>query len=484
MPQPDAGIADAGIADAGIPDAGIPDAGIADAGIPDAGIPDAGIPDAGTESPATLTVHSDWWSFTREFGFIERITVLLGDGSRFRQPLGRDGIARFDDPAITGPQDITFVIVGVGGGKVVASTTLGVEGSEVWIRSGYDLGGGFSGSRQATFSGHVTNGGSLTDVRVVGKGFVGFDLASSDGSFSFDVLGQNPGRVSLVATGNTGHGLALGMLRDIAVGEGRTVSDLSVTLDHPVDERLAVQVANLQTYGTLSSVSATFTLESQFLFKNTADTEPFEVPAFARTPPFDTVEGLLSVTAGRAEKLPSGRVIANVPLAPTGATPLTLPPPMTLTSPTPGTSGAPGSGPRSGLTLTWSAAPAAHTVSMRLIPQEGVPDFAWYVTAAGAGRGPLLRELVLALPGHGQGLSGLLPGDRARGRAGHLEHARLRLRHPPGLKASPPSCAGATVPARGTPWCRRCSCRGSSTPCPRRPGRRCPRRRSRCSPSR
>ncbi|RKH48692.1 hypothetical protein D7Y23_19400 [Corallococcus sp. AB050B] len=365
-----------------------PDAGIADAGTPDAGIPDAGIPDAGTESPATLTVHSDWWSFSREFGLIERITVLLGDGSRFRQPLGLDGIARFDDPAITGPQDITFVIVGVGGGKVVASTTLDVEGSEVWIRSGYDLGGGSPGVKQATLTGQVmNNGGNLTDLRVVGNGFSGSDFALSDGNFSFDVTGRNPGRVSLLASGNTGHVMALGMLRDIAVGEGRTVSGLAVTLDHPMDERLAVQVADLQPYGSLSSVSATFRLDSEFLFKNSADAEPFEVPAIARTPPFDTVEVLLSVTAGRDEKIPSGRVVMNVPLAPTGATPLTLPPPMTLTSPTPGTSAAPGSGPRSGLTLSWSAAPAAHTVTMRLIPQQGTPDLAWYVTAPATAAG-------------------------------------------------------------------------------------------------
>ncbi|WP_147450393.1 hypothetical protein [Corallococcus carmarthensis] len=339
-------------------------------------------PDAGSGGPATLIVHSNWWDFTAGLGEIQGITVLLGDGSRFRQPLGRDGIARFTDAAITGPQDITVVMVG--DGKVLASTTLGVEGTEVWVRSGYGLlGGGFPGSRQATLTGRVTNlTGAQAQVRVVGKNFAGITHTVEDGTFSVDVWGEAPGQVALFVTHGTEQVSAVGLLRDIAVGEGRTVSGLVIPLDHPVDQRLPVEVTNLQPYGALSSVAATFTLGSEYLFTtSTAGTTPIEVPAMARTPPFDTVEVRLFATAGSDARITSGRVVANAPLAPGGVTPLALPAPLTLTSPTPGTEEAPGSGPRSGLTLRWSADPAVHRVTVRMIPQQGETELDWYVTA-------------------------------------------------------------------------------------------------------
>ncbi|WP_375754288.1 hypothetical protein [Corallococcus exercitus] len=341
-------------------------------------------PDAGTKGPATLIVHSDWWDFTAGLGDMQGITVLLGDGSRFRQPLGRDGIARFHDAAITGPQDITVVMVG--DGKVWASTTLGVEGSEVWVRSGLGLlAGGFRGSRQATLTGRVTNlTGAPAQVRAVGKGFAGISSVKEDGTFSVDVWSETAGQVALLVTGGTEQAAAVGLLRDIAVGEGRTVSDLVIPL-RPLDQRLPVEVTNLQPYGALSSVAATFTLGSEHLFTtSTTGATPIEVPAMARTPPFDTVEIQLVATAGSDERTGSGRVVAYAPLAPEGVTRLALPAPVTLTSPTPGTEAAPGSGPRSGLTLRWSADPAVHSVTVRMIPQQGETALEWYVTAPAA----------------------------------------------------------------------------------------------------
>ncbi|MFP2897388.1 hypothetical protein [Corallococcus sp. 4LFB] len=341
-------------------------------------------PDAGTKGPATLIVHSDWWENTEGLGDMQGITVLLGDGSRFREPLGRDGIARFRDAAITGPQDITVVMVG--DGKVLASTTLGVEGSEVWVRSGFaGLAGGFRGSRQATLTGRVTNfSGSPTQVRVVGKDFAGSSSMKGDGSFSVDVWSETAGQMALLVTGGTGQVEAVGLLRDIAVGEGRTVSDLVIPL-RPLDQRLPVEVTNLQPYGALRSVSANFTLGSEYLFTtSTVGATPIQVPAMARTPPFDTVEVQLLATAGSDERTASGRVVANAPLAPEGVTRLALPAPVTLTSPTPGTEEAPGSGPRSGLTLRWSADPAVHSVTVRLVPQQGETELDWYVTGPAA----------------------------------------------------------------------------------------------------
>ncbi|RKH95670.1 hypothetical protein [Corallococcus sp. AB038B] len=337
--------------------------------------------DAGTEGPATLIVHSDWWDFVAGLGDMQGITVLLGDGSRFRQPLGRDGIARFHDAAITGPQDITVVMVG--DGKVWASTTLNVEGTEVWVRSGFGLlGGGFPGSRQATLAGRVTNlSGRPAQVRVVGKGFAGVTNTQGDGTFIIEVWGETAGEVALFVTDNPQQVSAVGLLRDIAVGEGRTTSGLVIPLDHPVDQRLPVEVTNLQPYGALSSVTATFSLGSEYLFTtSTVGATPIEVPAMARTPPFDTVDVRLSATAGSDERIASGRVVANAPLFAKGVTSLALPAPVTLTSPSPGTKAAPGSGPRSGLTLRWSADPAVHSVTIRMIPQQA-PELDWYVTA-------------------------------------------------------------------------------------------------------
>lgn len=373
--------------------------------------PPTNTPDAGTGpgGPVTLIVHSDWWDFVDGLGEMQGITVLLGDGSRFRQPLGRDGIARFDDPAITGPQDISVVMVG--DGKVSVSTTLGVEGSEVWVRSGFSpIGGGFQGSRQATLMGRVTNlSGRPAQVRVVGKGFSGITNTDADGTFRVDVWSKTAGQVALFVTDNTTGGTvsAVGLLRDIAVGEGRTVSGLIIPLDHPLDQRLPVQVTNLQPYGVLSGVSATFTLGSEYLFTtSTPGATPIEVPAMARTPPFDTVEVRLSATAGSDARTVSGRVVANAPLAAGGVTPLALPVPMTLTSPTPGTEDAPGSGPRSGLTLRWSADPAAHSVTVRLVPQQGETELDWYVTAPAT----VDRFTPFTLPAEVSPLRALTPG--------------------------------------------------------------------------
>ena len=111
------------------------------------------------------------------------------------------------------------------------------------------------------------------------------------------------------------------------------------------------------------------------------------IPAMARTPPFDTVEVRLTATAGSTGRISAGRGIASASLAAAGVTTLALPAPMTLTSPTPGAEGAPGSGPRSGLTVRWSADPAADVVTVRLASQQGTPKLAWYVTAPATASG-------------------------------------------------------------------------------------------------
>ncbi|WP_148712881.1 hypothetical protein [Corallococcus sp. AB030] len=336
-------------------------------------------PDAGTAGPSALIVHSDWWAFARLLPQMEDVTVLLGDGSLFRQPLGRDGIARFEGAATTRPQDITFVVKL--GDEVMVSTALGVEGSEVWVRS--ILGSPEhlpSSTRQATLTGRVTNNGfSWTNVYVVGKGFTGHTLAESDGSFRLDVMGENPGKVALVVTDQS-NVQKVGLLRDIAVGEGRTVGDLVLPMDHPVDQLLSVEVPEVQPYAPVGNVSASFLLGSDVLFtRTTSGAEPIELPVLARTPPFDAVEVRLSVAAGSPGQ--PGTVVANASPAPRGVTRLALPAPMTLTSPTPGTAEAPGSAQRSGLTVRWSADPAAHSVMVRLGPVDYEQRFSWVITA-------------------------------------------------------------------------------------------------------
>ncbi|GMU06515.1 hypothetical protein [Corallococcus caeni] len=336
-------------------------------------------PDRG--GPAALVVHSDWWNFVNASDDVKDITVLLGDGSRFRQPLGRDGIARFDDPAITGPQDITVVIAGKN--QVVASTTLAVEGTEVWVPSSIGLVGAIPSSRQATLTGRVTNlRGSPVRLRVVGPGFHGTALTLVDGTFSIDVNGNAPGKVALVVNGRADGVETFGLLSDIAVGAGRTVRNLVIPMDHPLDQRLPVEVTHLQPYDAVTEVHVNHLLGSELFFSSVgAGTLPMDVKTVARTPPFDTVDVRLSVAAGTRERIASGRVTASTRMLKEGLTTLALPTPMALTSPTPGTETAPGAGPRAGLTLRWSTDPAAHAVTVRLMSQQGEPGLSWYVTA-------------------------------------------------------------------------------------------------------
>ncbi|MCY1033664.1 hypothetical protein OV207_19595 [Corallococcus sp. BB11-1] len=338
-------------------------------------------PPTDTQGPATLVVHSNWWDFVDDLGEMQGITVLLGDGSRHSQPLGRDGIARFHDPTITGPQDITVVMVGTN--KVVASTTLAVEGTEVWIRSDLAHLTSLPSTRQATLSGRVTGQDSTpTQVRVVGQGFNGVTTVATDGTFSLDVRGDTSGQVALLAIREHGPAMAVGMLRDIPVGEGRSVNGLVIPLDHPVNERRRVVVTNVGSNPSMHAVSAAFMLGSEFLFStSTAGLMPFNVPAMARTSPFDTVEARVSALAGHSEWLHSGLLTASTPMVHDGVTSLALPSPMRLTSPSPGTEYAPGSERRSGLTLSWTADPAAHVVTVQLTPHPDEPGLSWYVTA-------------------------------------------------------------------------------------------------------
>ncbi|CAM4349901.1 hypothetical protein [Corallococcus exiguus] len=345
-------------------------------------------PDAGTESPPTFVVHSDWWDFVPYPDSPDwAITVLLGDGSRFRQPLGRDGIARFHDAAITGPQDITFVVVSEG--SVTVGTTLAVEGPEVWVRSGFALiGGGLPDNRQATLTGRVTNQpGNSTTVNVVGKGFAGKTRANGDGTFRVDALGKDAGRVSLFARDPAGDG-RVGMVRDVAVGWELVLSDLVIPLDHPLDQRHPLEVTRLQPYGAVTNVFTVFTLGSEPLFSmQQQGAAPTEIRTMARTPPFDTVDVQAVVMAGDSEWIAGGQVRARTPLSHEGVTSLALPEPAMLTSPEPGPWYRPGVWPRSGLTLRWSADPMADIVTMRWMSQEATPQFLWFFTAPAASSG-------------------------------------------------------------------------------------------------
>ena len=58
---------------------------------------------------------------------------------------------------------------------------------------------------------------------------------------------KTAGKVALFVTDRQlPEGFGRGGHADIAVGEGRTVGDLVIPLDHPLDQRLPVEVPNLQ----------------------------------------------------------------------------------------------------------------------------------------------------------------------------------------------------------------------------------------------
>ncbi|EPX63769.1 putative lipoprotein [Cystobacter fuscus DSM 2262] len=300
------------------------------------------------------------------------VYVLLGDGSRFLQPLDDQGTARFEDPSLVGAQDVTVVEV-QGTGGLVLHTLLAVDEPELELPYGYNE--PFSTAietKQAQVTGKVTgaSGAGTVSTQVVSEAFSGRTPTQTapPGTFSLEVWGATPGRLSLFAseTRSSDHGvLRVGMKRDVAVGGGQAVTGQDIALDHPVDQTLGVTVTGLEPYGTRVNAFLTYSEGTQELFSTgTTSTPPLSLPAIARTAPFDTTQMRVGVGAGDEDTLPAGFSEATLRVGAASPVAVTLLAPVLLSSPVLGTRDAVGTASRDGFAFRWSADPTARFVKL------------------------------------------------------------------------------------------------------------------------
>jgi hypothetical protein len=347
----------------------------------DAGV--GGEPDSGT--PPSLTVHIPD-DIRSTLPLYRNVHVLLGDGSRFREPVDSSGVARFHDPAITGPQDVSLVMVSTTG-AVQVKTYLALDRSEVWLpSSGFTI-SAMPFKRQGTITGRVTGATDPQALSVVllGNGLHGIPTVAEDGSFSIDVRGDAPGRVDLFvrqAEFVGGKIIRVGLRKDIAVSAGTVVSGQDVALDHPVDQSLDVTEESNRLQGTEARVVLRYIMRGQLLFaRSNYGKLPLPVPALALTGPFETLTPMLHVSAGNVESLPHGEVQTERPVGRTASAAVKLLGPASIASPAVGTLEAPASASRSGLVLRWSHDASAHSVVTELAGNSEPGSLQWSVMA-------------------------------------------------------------------------------------------------------
>lgn len=346
-------------------------------------------PDPGEGVQGSLTVHSSLWENIPRPEVIQGVNILLGDGSRFRSPLGTDGVVHFEDPAIVGPQDVTLMVTFAGDDEVWLFSYLALDSREVWLPIPNGFGVLLEHSRQATIQGRITgSGGGEVFVDAVGKGLTGDNFAkmNADGTFSMNVTGTEPGVVHLVVTELSGDPesrlVRVGLKRDISVGGGQILSGVEIALDHAVDQTQSVNVNGWQDYVGELSASLEYSLDGVELFSTSAKgTPPLAVPAISRTAPFDQVQVRVSTGVGFSETLPAGTGVASVPSPEASALTATLLKPMQVLSPPLGKFSAPAVSPRQGFRLDWRLDPVATRATVRFSPYEASPDIVWTVMA-------------------------------------------------------------------------------------------------------
>ncbi|WP_224360330.1 hypothetical protein [Hyalangium versicolor] len=291
--------------------------------------------------------------------------ALLGDGSRFRQPLDENGDARFEDAAIVGPQDISIVFVRPpSDAQVEVYTLLGFNQPEAWLN--HPFGSSPQPTKQSTVSGKTTGMSGSGELWVHSVGDMGSDHETIDeqGHFSLDVLGTASGQATLFAQERAVDGdrnlLRVGLMRGITVGGDQPVTGVEIALDHAVDQSLQVGVEGLQAYGENVSADLSHYEGMTELFRTDAfGPLPLQVKTVARTPPFDTTRVMLSVRLGGRE-LMGGEAVAEMPVASmASAASVKVLAPMLFDSPTVGPKKAPPAVARSGLVVRWSADPEA-----------------------------------------------------------------------------------------------------------------------------
>jgi hypothetical protein len=184
----------------------------------------------------------------------------------------------------------------------------------------------------------------------------------------------------------TSEPVRVGLLKDVAVTRGQTVSGLELVLDHPVDQSSSVRVDGVQPYGTearasLACYQGLYSPDYAPLFTTSAaGVPPLAMPTISRTAPFDTTRWLLSVAAGNRKTLPSGYARTRIPVSGTSSASATLLAPVVPSSLPLGPEDAPGVAARSGLVLRWSIDPAAQMGEVWLTPwPAGSAPLRWKV---------------------------------------------------------------------------------------------------------
>lgn len=337
---------------------------------------------SGSTIQGSLTVHSRIREFTPDANQGLDVYVLLGDGSRFRQPLDQDGVARFVDPSIQGPQDVTVLAVGRKG--AFADTYLGLEKPEVWLQqyTQEDAGGEKLATLKGRVAGRTTGALEVIVVSTDGRVHGNSARAASDGTFEVDVFGGAVAPVHLLAIESSNPTRRIGIKKDITFELGQTLDDVEVVLERAEDQQQRVDVRDFEPYGTAAYVTMDYYFGSMFLFRNeVTSAPPLQLPAMSLTPPFDGIQVLTTVIVGTEGE--SGVTSASAKVL-SGGEPIpvvTIPPPLQLTSVPLGTVEAPAVARLEDFSLVWSVAPTAQVVHLSLNDQGGDHKLSWRVTA-------------------------------------------------------------------------------------------------------
>ncbi|GEL73425.1 hypothetical protein MVI01_52090 [Myxococcus virescens] len=331
----------------------------------------------------SLTVHSRLWEDIGDPSQLVGIYVLLGDGSRFRQPLGQDGVARFVDPDIQGPQDVTLLAVSTE--KTFADTYLALEQPEVWLQqyTKEDTGGE---TGQATLKGRITGRTSVVQEVFVAsadqQGHGNSTRAATDGSFEIDISGSGVMPVHLFAMEYVNSTRRFGLKSNITLQAGQTLDDVEIALDRAEDQFQQVSVENFEPYGTEALVTMDFKLGTMYLFRSmVTGAPPLQLPSMSLTPPFDLLRMVTTVTVGSDGAAGVTSASATV-LTEGGSSPVvTIPPPLQLTSIPLGTMETPAVARTKGFTLAWNVAPTAQVVHAYLNAQSRDHQLLWRLTA-------------------------------------------------------------------------------------------------------
>lgn len=310
--------------------------------------------------------------------------VLLGDGSKFVQQTA-GGDVTFKDPSIKGPQTVTMVAVSQSG-DVGAFTGVDIDLAEVWMgRTGTATSAGPQGSVSGMVTGFTP--GDVVTVTAVGTGYFGSATAASDGSYTVQVSGAAPGNVDLFAQDldPSGGGVTkVGLFHGAAVSPASPTTNVSIALDHPLDQTFTLSADNATPYGAVADGSLSFYLGSSHLFSSNVQgaSLPLALRSISLTPPFDALSLYARVTVGQDTNLPNGQAEAVV-YPSHGATSgsVKMLSPLTLASPPLGAQSTPGSTPAAGLELAWTADGAAQVVNLTLRERNTSPSLDWEVMA-------------------------------------------------------------------------------------------------------